>query len=60
MINHVHKTTQKTAHNTCDNPLLLRASRMLKTNPEIWYKWMEYEVLKPHKEGLEKWIFTDL
>ena len=45
---------------TCDNSLLLRASLMLKENPGIWYKWVELEERKPHNEGLEKWIFTDL
>ncbi len=46
--------------NTCDNPIFLKASKMLKTNPNVFYHWREIEQAHIHEEGgLEQWIFND-
>lgn len=45
---------------TCDNQYLLKASKMLKENPDVFWKWRDLkEGGKPGKDsgGLEKYIF---
>lgn len=44
----------------CPDPLLTKASSMLRENPDLWYEWfmtrMEHRL---DEGGLEQWIFTD-
>lgn len=43
----------------CPDPLLVRASQLLKEEPDLWYKWIDIKYQHSACEGgLEQWMFT--
>ena len=43
----------------CDEPLIVKASEMLKKNPDLWFEWVEiWNERRREEGGLEKWIFS--